>query len=238
MALEANLGEAMNEFKGLCRNSSSGPSRRSNSGGLVLTSRASILVVEDDAAIRSAVVTIPELEDYSEAATFEQGMAMVHGVDYDVLLLDLALPGGDGLDILASLRSARNFVPVLILTARGAESEWVRGLRAGADDYLWKPFGSDEMAARVEALLRRSGAKAQRLAGPLILGAVAVDVAKQRASWPAGGSDLSSQEVELLQLLAERQQAVVPRSEVHAFVARAAGGFALPRLGYGGAPLA
>ena len=153
-----------------------------------------------------------------EAASFDQGMALAHGADYDVLLLDLALPGGDGLDILASLRSARNVVPVLILTARGAESDRVRGLRGGADDYLVKPFGSDELAARVEALLRRGGVKPRAIAGPLQLGMVEVDVTRQRASWPAGGAELTAQEVALLQLLAERREAVVSRTELHALL--------------------
>ena len=177
-------------------------------------------MIEDDAAIRSAVVAILEIEGYGvyEADTYERGLAAVHGMDYDVLLLDLALPGGDGLDILASLRRARNFTPVLILTARGAESDRVRGLRGGADDYLVKPFGGDELAARVEALLRRSGARTHGLTGPLRLGDVVVDTAKQRASWPAGQAELTTQEVELLTLLAERDQDVVPRAEVHALL--------------------
>ena len=70
-------------------------------------------MIEDDEAIRSAVVTMLDLEGYgvSEASSFDQGLAMVHGSNYDVLLLDLALPGGDGLDILASMRKARNFTP-------------------------------------------------------------------------------------------------------------------------------
>ena len=186
----------------------------------VLHQRAHILVIEDDEAIRSAVVTMLDLEGYgvSEASTFDQGLAMVHGSSYDVLLLDLALPGGDGLDILASMRKARNFTPVLILTARGAESDRVRGLRGGADDYLVKPFGGAELGARVEALLRRSGAQTQQLDGPLRLGAVQVDLARRQATWPAGHAELTQQEADLVQLLAERQQTVVPRAEVHALL--------------------
>ncbi|TVR44917.1 MAG: DNA-binding response regulator [Planctomycetota bacterium] len=152
------------------------------------------------------------------AATAAQGRAAALGTDWDVLLLDLALPGGDGMDILAALRAARRHQPVLILTARGAEAQRVQGLRAGADDYLVKPFSPAELMARIEALLRRSGAKAQPLGGRVRLGAVTIDFARRSAQGPGLDANLSPQEAELLRLLAERRQQVLPRSEVQALL--------------------
>jgi DNA-binding response OmpR family regulator len=92
-----------------------------------------------------------------EASTFADGKCLALHTAYDAIILDLALPGGDGLDILTALRQAGNVAPVLIITARGSESDRVTGLRQGADDYVVKPFGWEELRARVEALLRRIG---------------------------------------------------------------------------------
>lgn len=166
------------------------------------------------------MVTCLELDNYTvqEAATFTQGRTAALGMEYDCLLLDLALPGGDGLQILADLRAARRAVPVLILTARGSEDDRVRGLRLGADDYVVKPFGCAELAARVEALLRRSGSKVVPSPGRWQLGVVTVDVGTLTVSWSGGHHDLTSQEGDLLRLLAERRATVVPRAELQALL--------------------
>src|SRR5258706_3718564 len=120
-----------------------------------------ILVIEDDAAIRRGVADALKFAGYytMEAANVPDGLETARGADVDLILLDLVLPGTagqGGLDILKDVRSSRPTLPVIIMTARGEESERVLGLRLGADDYVVKPFGIKELLARVEAVLRRS----------------------------------------------------------------------------------
>src|SRR4051812_36591085 len=119
-----------------------------------------ILLIEDDPAIRQGVADALRYSGYQtlEAANVPDGLDTARGADIDLILLDLVLPGGapgqGGLDILKDVRNTRPTLPVIIMTARGEESERVLGLRLGADDYVVKPFGIKEMLARVEAVLR------------------------------------------------------------------------------------
>ncbi len=117
-----------------------------------------ILTVEDDPAIRRGIVDALRYAGYAtiEAADGLRGMEEATGRQYDLLLLDLVLPGRDGLEILREVRRLRPTMPVIILTARGEEADRVRGLHDGADDYIVKPFSVKELLARVEAVLRRS----------------------------------------------------------------------------------
>ncbi len=185
-----------------------------------------ILVVEDDRAIRLGVVDSLELAGYivTAAATHADGLAKALGVDCDLVLLDLALPGGDGLTILAEIRRRRAGMPVILLTARGGESDRVRGLTGGADDYVVKPFGMAELLARVEAVLRRAGAKAAPIGGVLRFAGGTADLARReiRRDGPAGElselTALTEQEAALLRLLAERRDRAVPRDELAALL--------------------
>ncbi len=117
-----------------------------------------VLVVEDDAAIRRGVTDALRFHGFlvTEAADGTEGLARALGPDYDLLLLDLVLPGRDGLEILREVRLAFPTLPIIVLTARGEEADRVSGLSLGADDYVVKPFGIRELLARVEAVLRRS----------------------------------------------------------------------------------
>ena len=117
-----------------------------------------VLVIEDDEAIRQGIVDALQFEGFAafEAADGREGMDSAVKVDCDLVLLDLALPGIDGMEILKEVRRTRPTLPVIILTARGDEDDRVRGLRYGADDYVVKPFSVKELLARVEAVLRRS----------------------------------------------------------------------------------
>jgi DNA-binding response OmpR family regulator len=124
----------------------------------MLTMQRSVLIVEDDAAIRRGVVDALRFGGFHafEAADGEAGLKSALQVDCDIVLLDLALPKLHGLEILKEIRRARPTLPVIILTAMGAEADRVAGLKLGADDYVVKPFSIAELMARVEAVIRRS----------------------------------------------------------------------------------
>ncbi len=117
-----------------------------------------ILVVEDDAAIRRGLVDCLKFGSYDavEAPDGKAGLDAALALELDLVLLDLLMPRMDGLTMLKELRVSKPQLPVIILTAKGEEADKVRGLKAGADDYVVKPFSATELLARVEAVLRRS----------------------------------------------------------------------------------
>lgn len=123
--------------------------------------KTTILTIEDDPAIRRGIRDVLNFAGYQtlEASDAKSGIQAAITRAYDLLLLDLVLPDGSGLEILQRLRSAKPQQAVIILSARGDETDRVAGLRAGADDYVVKPFGVDELLARVEAVLRRSSSR-------------------------------------------------------------------------------
>src|SRR4051812_29730519 len=120
-----------------------------------------VLVIEDDPAIRRGVVDALAFAGYStlEAGDGAAGRRAALDAECDLLLLDLVLPGRDGLDILREVRQSRPALPVIVLTARASEDDRVHGLSCGADDYIIKPFSVRELLARVEAVLRRAPAR-------------------------------------------------------------------------------
>lgn len=122
-----------------------------------------VLVVEDDAPIRRGVVDALTRAGHRvlEAADGDAGLDLARTAAVDLILLDVMLPGQNGFDVLAALRQHTRSLPVIMLTARGDESDRVRGLRRGADDYVVKPFSVRELLARVEAVLRRSPARCE-----------------------------------------------------------------------------
>jgi DNA-binding response OmpR family regulator len=141
--------------------------------------RARILVVDDDADIRGLVRELLERQGYEigQAANGRDGLRAFYASPPDAVVLDVTMPEMDGWETLARIRDLSD-VPVLMLTARAAELEKVRGLKAGADDYLTKPFGRQELLARVEALLRRAGQRAEAPA-TYADGVVSVDFAQR-----------------------------------------------------------
>ncbi len=145
------------------------------------------------------------------AADGENGLWLAEGNDYDVVILDLMLPGVPGLDILRKLRVAGKQSHVLILTARGEVADRVKGLEAGADDYLVKPFAFDELLARVRALVRREyGNKS-----PLIeVGDLRMDTSAQRVWVRDEEKALTAREYALLEYLLQRSGEVVSRTDV------------------------
>ena len=118
-----------------------------------------ILVVEDDQLLRQAVVEVLREDEYAieETGTGDEGLYLAKQGVYDLLILDIMLPGVNGLDIVKEVRGQGNLVPILLLTAKDSVADKVMGLNRGADDYLVKPFAVPELLARVRALLRRIG---------------------------------------------------------------------------------
>ena len=193
---------------------------RSLAGDTQMADQARILVVEDDAAIRQGIVDALQFEGYAtfEADRGDTGMDMARSVECDLVLLDLILPAGDGLDILKEVRATRPTLPVIILTAKGEESDRIQGLRLGADDYVVKPFSVGELLARVEAVLRRSPERPTDVLEVEAAGGVA-DLARCEVRFEDGQRvDLSERERELLRYLAANAGRAISRDEILARV--------------------
>ncbi len=175
-----------------------------------------VLVIEDDPAIRRGIVDALRFDGYQplEAGTFPEGVESALRQPCELVLLDLVLPGGDGLDILARAREAHPTLPVIVLTARGAEHDRVLGLRRGADDYVLKPFSAKELLARVEAVLRRSAERPADLEEVVFEGG-RVNLARREVALDDGGTSLlSEREAELLAYLARAAGRPVSREEL------------------------
>lgn len=175
-----------------------------------------ILVVEDDDAIRRGLADALRFQGYevAEAATGEEGLERALPPGQDLLLLDLVLPGRDGLSILREVRLAHPTLPVIVLTARGDEEDRVRGLGLGADDYVVKPFGIRELLARVEAVLRRSPER-PRPAARLEFSGGEADLATGAVRFATGASaQLLPLEMELLRYLTACRGRIVSRDEM------------------------
>ena len=175
-----------------------------------------VLVVEDDASIRRGIVDALRFARYRvlEADNGEDGLAAATGADVDLVLLDLVLPRKDGFTVLAELRESRASLPVIILTARGAEDDRVRGLKTGADDYVVKPFSARELLARVEAVLRRSAERPLDVATVTVAGRT-VDFDRQEIRFDGGDrAALSELECAILRYLAVNPGRAVSRDEL------------------------
>jgi DNA-binding response OmpR family regulator len=169
-----------------------------------------ILVVEDERKVLRGLQRGLEQEGYQvvTAASGEAGLELAVSQPFDGIVLDLMLPGRDGLQVLAELRRAGKTVPVLVLTARDAVEDRVTGLDAGADDYLIKPFAFAELLARLRVLLRRGQAERETV---LRLADLEMDLLTRRVT--RGGTEvpLTQREFEVLEYLLRHKNAVVTR---------------------------
>jgi two-component system OmpR family response regulator len=171
-----------------------------------------ILIVEDEPRLLRSLAKALREEDYAvdTAETGTEGLFKAENYSYDAILLDVMLPLLDGWELLARLRKTKR-TPVLMLTARDAGPDRVRGLDLGADDYLVKPFDLPELLARVRALIRRSAGQAQ----PCIeLGDVVVDTRSRSASLAGNPVPLTAREYSILEYLALHRGQVVSRTEL------------------------
>ena len=172
-----------------------------------------ILVVEDDRKVASFIEQGLREEGYAVdvARDGEEATMMAHVYDYDLLVLDVMLPKKTGLQIAAELRREGRVAPILMLTARDTTEDVVRGLDAGADDYLSKPFKFDELLARVRALVRRGGAARTEL---LRYGPLEMDRLKHKVRANGKALDLTPKEFHLLQHFLLHPEEVVRRTEL------------------------
>ncbi|HXA20601.1 MAG TPA: response regulator transcription factor [Thermoanaerobaculia bacterium] len=173
-----------------------------------------ILIVEDNAELAFGLRNNLEIEGYAiDVATDGQaGLDAALQSPPDLMILDFMLPKLDGFRVLRSIRDAGLTLPILILTAKGDESEKVRGLKMGADDYVTKPFALLELLARVEAVLRRGAPAVERRIGSF--GDVIVDFASRTVTKRGEAVSLSRKEFDLLAALLEKENVVVPRLDL------------------------
>ncbi len=172
-----------------------------------------ILLVEDDRGLGSAVRDQISAEGHTPdwVETLADARACTDTVDYDLILLDLALPDGNGVDFLRALRARRATNPVIIMTARDRITDRIAGLNAGADDYLVKPVDLAELSARIGAVARRYKGNPN----PLIeLGDLAIDLAARSITGASGAIDLSQREWVIFEVLLQRPGAIVAKGQI------------------------
>ncbi len=171
-----------------------------------------VLVVDDEVEMAALLARglIGEGYEVDVAADGIQAMTLAGEHKYDLAVLDVTMPGMSGFELCRRLRDQVRGIGILLLTARDAVDDRVRGLDAGADDYLTKPFAFAELAARLRALRRREAVAVSSLE----IGGLTIDLETQRISTGDSGTRLSRTEFDLLRLLASRPDEVVPRPEI------------------------
>ncbi|MBW0119479.1 response regulator transcription factor [Pseudonocardia abyssalis] len=183
-----------------------------------------VLVVDDEPTIAASVAARLRSEGYAVEVAHDgpSAMAAVAAVEPDLVVLDVMLPGFDGLEVCRRIQarplSRRSPIPVLMLTARDAETDLLVGLAVGADDYLTKPFSIRELAARVHALLRRVDRAQERAETRIVLGELEIDTATRHVSRAGTAAHLTPLEFDLLVHLAGQPRTVVTREALLAKV--------------------
>jgi DNA-binding response OmpR family regulator len=177
-----------------------------------------VLLVEDEPGLVLTLTDLLASDGYSveHAGDIKAAAAAVAEGGADVMILDLMLPGGSGLDVLRDMRARGDRTPVLVLTARATVPEKVVGLKLGADDYLGKPFDSMELLARIEALVRRSRSDGKSPDAPAIIRFGDIEIDQERAEVKKGGQviALTVQEYRLLVFLSSHEGKTMPRDRM------------------------
>ena len=173
-----------------------------------------ILVVEDDATTADYIIGGLEENGYVVDRASDGRDGLFHATDskYGAIVLDRMLPGMDGLAVLSAIRAAGIQTPVIVLSALGSTDERVKGLKAGSDDYLAKPFSFSELLARIEALQRRGQAAAQQIETSLHCADLSMDLLTRRVERGGARVDLQPREFRLLEVLLRHQGQVVTRT--------------------------
>lgn len=175
-----------------------------------------ILVVEDESHIADGIRVNLELEGYEVAIAADGPTALTRHRDFDLIVLDVMLPGLDGLSVCKQIREKGNRVPILFLTARDADSDRIAGLEAGGDDYLTKPFNLKELLLRIRGMLRRQEwyDSERTVSDVLRFGDSEVNFKTYRGKGPGGPVELTQKEIMLLRLLAEHEGEVITRDRI------------------------
>ncbi len=172
-----------------------------------------VIVIEDDAEVALVIKEGLVANGFSvtHAPTIGTGRTMLAEREWDVIVLDLMLPDGSGLDLAKSLRAAGNETPILMLTARDTVQQRVEGFRQGADDYLCKPFDVDELAARLEAIVRRVRTSDRQ---KLHYADIELDLLTRKATRAGSELTLSARETELLAFMMRHPEEILPRERI------------------------
>jgi DNA-binding response OmpR family regulator len=174
-----------------------------------------VLVVEDDPTLRLAMTKTLRAAGYAVkvAASGPEGLEEALSDPPDIVLLDVMLPGKNGYEICHELRAKDAELPIVMVTAKGEEADKVRGLRLGADDYVVKPFGTEELLARIDAALRR-----RRLAladgAPVVIGELTVDLTAHTATRAGDPVEITAHEMKLLRFLLRNEGRLLPRQRI------------------------
>lgn len=173
-----------------------------------------ILIIEDEPDMRRGLQDNLEFEDYDIMTTGNgnEGLRLAQKEYFDLILLDLMLPGMDGIEVCRKLKESGSTTPIIMLTARGSESDKVEGLLTGADDYITKPFSLKELLARIKAILRRTHPQASSMQ-EFEFSDVKLSFDKYEAWKKETLLDLSPREFEMLRLFIEREGETVTREE-------------------------
>ena len=181
-----------------------------------MTTRLELLVVDDDPELRDLIARSFSTEGHQVTAVASGRAAIdrASNARFDCVLLDVALgPGPDGIEVCRELRTRRNLVPIIMLTARDSEADAVLGLEAGADDYITKPFGLTELRSRIRAVLRRAAPRGVD-DDVLRVGPVTLDVRRRHVEAHGAPVELTFSEFELLKALMTRPDVVLSREEL------------------------
>ena len=174
-----------------------------------------ILVVEDEQAIREGLIDVLVYHGYraDSAATGPEGLAAGQSGQYDLILLDIMLPGMDGYEVCNRIREDDRDQPIIMLTAKTSDEEIVQGLKLGADDYVAKPFSIQQLVLRIEAVLRRSKTGIEH-AKTIQLGTLEIDTENLCGKRGAAETMFTKREIELLAYLAQHQDRPISREEL------------------------
>lgn len=169
-----------------------------------------ILLAEDERSLSRAVIALLEKNNYSADAVYDgqEALEYLEAGNYDALILDLMMPKMDGLTVLRTLREQGNPIPVLILTAKSEVDDKVLGLDTGANDYLTKPFSTQELMARIRAMTRRQ--TGGQVTSRLTFGNITLDQATFELSSPAGSFRLANKEFQMMEMLMRNPRQIIP----------------------------
>ena len=175
-----------------------------------------ILIVEDEKTLCETIGKHLTAAGYTVDLCFDGDDALfyIEGTEYDAVVLDIMLPGTDGLTILKTIRDKQNLTPVLLLTAKSTVEDKVKGLDCGADDYLTKPFSLDELTARLRVLIRRQGGTGGRADNTLTVGPLTLDTATRSATRDGKEIKLTAKEYSFLEYLMRNQGVVLSRDKI------------------------